>query len=65
MAGSGALDPSVLEHHIFPLDNINEALTAFPPGTAVSLTSSADPPPDQYRLQTHNLTLRTTPARNP
>jgi hypothetical protein len=32
MAGSGALDPSVLEHHIFPLDNINEALTAFPPG---------------------------------
>ncbi len=64
MAGFGTLDPSVLEHHIFPLDNINEALTAFP-GTAASLTSSADPPPDQYRLQTHNLTLRTTPARNP
>ena len=33
MAGSGALDLSVLEHHIFPLDQINEALDR-PPGPA-------------------------------
>lgn len=26
LAGCGALDPSVLEHHVFPLDKINEAL---------------------------------------
>ena len=30
MAGSGALDLSVLEHHIFPLDQINEALDSIP-----------------------------------
>jgi len=26
LAGSGALDLSVLEHHVFPLEKINEAL---------------------------------------
>jgi alcohol dehydrogenase len=30
LAGSGALDLSVLEHHIFPLEKINEALDSIP-----------------------------------
>jgi hypothetical protein len=30
MAGSGALDLSVLEHHTFPLTQVNEALDTIP-----------------------------------
>jgi D-arabinose 1-dehydrogenase-like Zn-dependent alcohol dehydrogenase len=30
MAGSGALDLSVLEHHTFPLAQVNEALDSIP-----------------------------------
>ena len=30
MAGSGALDLSVLEHHTFPLAEVNEALDTIP-----------------------------------
>ena len=43
MAGSGALDLSVLEHHTFPLAEVNDALDTIPHGTAASPTSSACP----------------------
>ena len=35
MAGSGALDLSVLEHHPFPLAEVNEALDSIPSGTTI------------------------------
>ena len=43
LAGSGALDLSVLEHHTFSLAQVNEALDTSPSGTVGSPTSSACP----------------------